>query len=239
MRPGALDIGAKRDELPPLRLAKRWRTPRDQGRDVPLDLGDRLQGLVPSALQLASDEPVGWIDGIVLASGMGGLITRLLQRELQLPFSRGGLARLGLDRLDRSFYTERLQDAQHLLGDRCVHAQPAYGDASRRAVVRACAIALVAAELAAIVDMEFASAGTAAQKPRQQQFAFTGSSASQRAGHAGRIIGDCLEVAFELIPADVSLVMVLDQNVPFRHRPVHAAPDALAAVRHADPACCA
>ena len=50
MRPSALDIGAKRHELLPFRLAKRWRTPRDQGRDVPLDLGDRLQGLVPSAL---------------------------------------------------------------------------------------------------------------------------------------------------------------------------------------------
>jgi hypothetical protein len=91
MRPGALDIGAKRYEAPPLRLAKWRRTARDQGRDVALDLDDRLQGLVPSALQLAGDEPVGWIDGIVLASGMGGLIARLLQRELQLPLRRRGL----------------------------------------------------------------------------------------------------------------------------------------------------
>jgi hypothetical protein len=66
MRPGALEIGAERHEALPLRLAKRRRTARDQGRNVALDLGDRLQGLVPSALQLARDEPIGRIDGVVL-----------------------------------------------------------------------------------------------------------------------------------------------------------------------------
>ena len=76
-------------------IAKRWRTPRDQGRDVTLDLGNRLQGLVPAALQLASDEPVGWIDGIVLPAGMGGLIAGLLQGEFQLPLSRRGLGSTG------------------------------------------------------------------------------------------------------------------------------------------------
>jgi hypothetical protein len=57
--------------LLPLRLTKRWRTPRDHGRDVALDLGNRLQSRVPSALQLASDEPIGWINCIVLSTGMG------------------------------------------------------------------------------------------------------------------------------------------------------------------------
>ena len=73
MRPGALEIGTERDELLPLRLTKRRRTPRDHGRD-----GNRLQSLVPSALQLAGDEPIGWINSIVLSTGMGDLITGLL-----------------------------------------------------------------------------------------------------------------------------------------------------------------
>ena len=38
MRPGAREIGTERHELLPLRLTKRWRTPRDHGRDVALDL---------------------------------------------------------------------------------------------------------------------------------------------------------------------------------------------------------
>jgi hypothetical protein len=62
--------------------------------------------------------------------------------------------------------------------------------------------------------MEFAAAVATAQKPRQQQFAFTGCSASERAAHAGCIVGDCFEIAFELVPADVGGVMILDQNVP-------------------------
>jgi len=88
MRPGALKIGAKRHEAPPLRLAKRRRTPRDQSRDVALNLSNRLQGLVPSPLQLASNEPIGWINSIILPAGMGGLIARLLQGKAQAAAAR-------------------------------------------------------------------------------------------------------------------------------------------------------
>ena len=87
MQPGALEIGTERHQLLPLRLAKRWRTPRDHGRDLSFDLRDRLQRLVPAALQLAGDEPIGWIDSIVLPAGMGGLIACLLQGEFQLPLA--------------------------------------------------------------------------------------------------------------------------------------------------------
>src|SRR5271168_649591 len=81
MRPGALEIGTEREQLLPLRLSKRRWTPRDHGRDVALDLGNRLQSLVPSALQFAGDEPIGWINSIVLPTGMGNLIAGLLQGE--------------------------------------------------------------------------------------------------------------------------------------------------------------
>src|ERR1700746_1365657 len=87
--------------------------------------------------------------------------------------------------------------------------------------------AVIAIELAAVVHMEFAATVAAAQKSRQQQFAFTGCSASERAAHAGRVVGDCFEVAFELVPGDVGGVMILDQNVPLVHRPVHATTNAL------------
>ena len=98
---------------------------------------------------------------------------------------------------------------------------------------RARAIAVIATELAAVVHMEFAAAVAAvaaAQQPSQQQLALTGSSASERAADAGCVVGDGFEVAFELVPGDVGSVMILDQNVPFVHRPVHATTNALATV---------
>src|SRR6516225_5544755 len=79
------------------------RPPRDHGSDVALDLGNRLQSIIPSALQLAGDEPIGWIDSVVLSTGMGDLIAGLLQGEFQLSLSRRGLARLGFDRLHCGF----------------------------------------------------------------------------------------------------------------------------------------
>jgi hypothetical protein len=35
---------------------------------VLIDISNRLQSLVPSALQLTGDEPIGWINSIVLSS---------------------------------------------------------------------------------------------------------------------------------------------------------------------------
>jgi hypothetical protein len=48
------------------------------------------------------------------------------------------------------------------------------------------------------------------------------------AAFAGRVVGDRALVPLELIPGDVGLVMILDQNMPFGHRPMHATPHALA-----------
>ena len=79
MRPGAFEIGAERKELLPLRLAKRGRTPRDHGREIALNPRNGLQSLVPSALQLTGNEPVGWIDSVVLSTGMSRLVPSRLQ----------------------------------------------------------------------------------------------------------------------------------------------------------------
>jgi hypothetical protein len=74
-----------------------------------------------------------------------------------------------------------------------------------------------AADLAAVVHMQLAAAVAAPQQSRQQQLAFTSCSASECAAHAGRIVGDYLEVALELVPGDVGRVVILDQDIPFGH----------------------
>src|SRR6201997_878922 len=95
-------------------------------------------------------------------------------------------------------------------------------------MVRTRTVAIVAADLAAVVHMQLAAAVAAPQQSRQQQLAFTSRSASECAAHAGRIVGDYLEVALELVPGDVGRVMVLDQDVPFGHGLLHTTPDMLA-----------
>ena len=52
--------------------------------DLALDPLRDLQSLVPAALQLAGHKAIFGIDGVILSTSMGGLETRLLQRQLQL-----------------------------------------------------------------------------------------------------------------------------------------------------------
>ena len=129
-----------------------------------------------------------------------------------------------LDRFECGLDAERLQDAQDLVADRRIDAQAADRNATRGAVVRARAVAIVAADLAAVVDMQLAAAVAAPQQSSQQQLA----SASECAAHAGRIAGDDLAVALELIPGDVGRVVILDQDIPFGHGLLHTTTDMLA-----------
>jgi hypothetical protein len=41
-------------------------------RDFALDLGDASERLVPARLEFASDQPVGWIGGVILSKGAIG-----------------------------------------------------------------------------------------------------------------------------------------------------------------------
>src|SRR6266446_3988853 len=68
----------------------------------------------------------------------------------------------------------------------------------------------------------------ASEQSGQQQLAFTSCSASECAAHAGRIVGDYLEVVLELVPGDVGRVVILDQDIPFGHGLLHTTPDMLA-----------
>ena len=88
-------------------------------------------------------------------------------------------------------------------------------------------VAIVAADLAAIVHMQLAAAMAAAQQSRQQQLATTSAPSSECVAHAGRIVGDYLEVALELVPGDVGRVVILDQDIPFGHGFMHTTPECL------------
>jgi SRSO17 transposase len=73
------------NEFLTLRFAQRGWLSRHDCRDLPFDAVHRLQRLVPAPFKLAGHQAVSWIDGIVLPTGMGGLVTRLLQRQFKLP----------------------------------------------------------------------------------------------------------------------------------------------------------
>src|SRR5215475_4009436 len=108
MQPCALQISAELHQLLTLCLAERRRTPCDHSRDITLDLGSCLQCLVPASLQLASDQPVCRVDGVVLSARVCGFVMCLLQRQLQLAFGCGRRARLRLDCSERGSHAERL-----------------------------------------------------------------------------------------------------------------------------------
>src|ERR1700739_1821954 len=85
MRPGELEIGTELHQLLPLPLTQRRWFPCHDCRDLAFNTLHRQKRLVPAALQLAGHEAIGWIDGIVLLTCMAGLVTRLLQPQLELP----------------------------------------------------------------------------------------------------------------------------------------------------------
>ena len=80
MRPSSLEIDAKLHQPLPLLLAQRRRPAREYVSDLAFYFVDGLQCLVPAALQLASHQAIGRIDGVVLPTGMRDLVARLLKR---------------------------------------------------------------------------------------------------------------------------------------------------------------
>ncbi|HJZ16217.1 MAG TPA: hypothetical protein VJ251_12265, partial [Stellaceae bacterium] len=70
---------------------------------------------------------------------------------------------------------------------------------------------------------------TTAQKPGQQQLAAPYRSLDRGTALARRIIGNHALVPLELLPSDVALVLIFEQNIPFGHWATHPTPHALAA----------
>src|ERR1700720_2861312 len=77
--------------------------------------------------------------------------------------------------------------------------------------------------------MQLAATMTTAQKPGQQQLAAPYRSLDRGTALARRIIGNHALVPLELLPSDVALVLIFEQNIPFGHWATHPTPHALAA----------
>src|ERR1700716_3452793 len=106
-----------------------WRSSsRDHGGNVAFGAVYRRKRFVPTPLQLSSHEAIGRIDGVVLSTGVGRLITRLGQRQLKLLLCRRRFARLCVQNLDRGAHSERREDAQDLGADGGVSATIAERD---------------------------------------------------------------------------------------------------------------
>lgn len=114
-----------------------------------------------------------------------------------------------------------------------IGTQAAERDAPLGAVVHERALAVVTARLAAITHIHLATALATAQKPREKKLPAPYRPSGQSA-FAGRIVGNHLLVPLELAPADIALVLSLEQHVPFRQWAPQAALDALAAILDAD-----
>ena len=234
VRPCARQVGAERDQLLALGLAK-WRTfLRNHGGHVAFGAVYRRKRFVPAPLQLASHEAIGRVDSVILPTGVSRLITRLGQRQLKLPLDRRCFARLRVQNFERGVHSKRRQDAQDLGANGCVSDTIAERDAARRAMVQSGAIAIVAAELAAVMHLQLAAAMTATQESCEKHFALAHCASGDRPAHSGRIIGNEALIALELVPGDVTLVLFLEQHVPFGDRAAHTAADVLAALDNAD-----
>src|SRR5215467_226867 len=147
-----------------------------------------------------------------------------------LSLGRCRLTRLGLNRLDGGVDAERLDDAQNLGADGGVDLNAPDRDAPFRAVVRASAVARVAPDIAAVVHVQLAPAVAAAEQSGQQHLTFAHGAFHHGAAFAHGTVRDHALIALELVPADVALVMIFDQNIAFIDRASYATPHALAAV---------
>src|SRR5271166_5118040 len=191
----------------------------------------RDQRAIPAPLELAGNEPIVGIDGVILAAGERRLVTRLLEREFKLAPLPGGFYFAGFDRRECGLDAERLQEPHDLNPDSLVDAQAAERDAAIAAMVQGAALAMVAAGFAvrtSIGDMQLAAAMPAAQQTRQQGLA----AADRPARHktlAVSVIGDQALIPFELRPAEIAFMMVFEQDVPFGSLALEAADNALAA----------
>ena len=145
--PGALDVGAQPHSASRSSALGHWKARRKRIEFV-LKPSLLLQALVPTPLELARDQPVVGIDGVILPSRVSGLKTRLLERQFHLSALLGVLASTSLKRRQRRFDAERLDALDHFGGDGGVDAKTAEGDAALRPVVEGSALAVIARDIA-------------------------------------------------------------------------------------------
>ena len=226
-----LDVGAEREQALALGLGERGLWARRQRVPLLFERADGEQALIPALLQLGGDQAVIGVDRVVLPPRPSGLVAGLLDRQLDLtPLLRI----LGAPRFhgaDRRLDAERLKALDHLGADGAVDPHAAERDAAIAAMVDLAAPAVIAARaavLAAVGDMQLAAAVAAPQQAGQQRLAAPDRAAAHEAFAVG-IVGDQPLVPLELRPANVTLVMVADQNLPGAAILAEAAHDPLAA----------
>src|SRR3954469_22860696 len=78
-------------------------------------------------------------------------------------------------------------------------------------------MAVIAAHLAAVGHMQLAATMTTAQQPGQQQLTASHRPFDRGTAFAIRIIGNHALVLLKLVPRDVALMLLLEQNIPFGH----------------------
>ncbi len=99
-------------------------------------------------LQFASDQPVLWIDGLILSTGTISFIARLLQSEFKLTQLLSVLATTRPHGGKGRLYTKRLQPRDDFQADRAIHTQAAKRNASVSAMIYLAATAVIAANAA-------------------------------------------------------------------------------------------
>src|SRR6516225_7209461 len=98
------------------------------------------------------------------------------------------------------------------------------------AVVQDRAVADIASRHTPISHMQLAATMATTQQSREQRFPAPHSASGRGTPLAGRIVGNHTLVPLELVPSDITLMLILEQNIPFGLRSVQSAPDALAAI---------
>src|SRR5271165_418367 len=130
--PGALDVGAEPHERLPLVRGYAMRRRGADRIELVLKPSLLLQAFVPAPLELARDQPIVGVNGVILPSSVRSLETHLLERKLDLSALLGVLAPTFLKSRQRSFEAERLDALDDLGGNHGVDAQTAEGDAALR-----------------------------------------------------------------------------------------------------------
>ena len=230
--PGALDVGAEPHERFPLIWSYAVRRRGAERIEFVLKPSLLLQALVPAPLEFARDQPVVGIDGVILPSSVRSLETRLLERQLDLPALLGVLASTFLKSRQSRFDAQRLNALDDFGGDRGIDAKTAEGDAALRPVVEEGALAVIARDVAlrsAVSDMQLAPAMAAAEQAGEQGFP-SPHGAPARPALAVGVVADQALIPLEGIPADITLMVVADQNVPLRPLDPNTARDAFSAI---------
>ena len=94
-------------------------------RELVFKVAHRNKGLVPAPFQLACDQPIVGIHGIVLAPSVASLIAGLLHCQLHLTAFLGHFRGSGSNGVQGRFHAQRLEQLQDFRTDRLIDARAA------------------------------------------------------------------------------------------------------------------